>query len=200
MVDPSFVYSRDAMTTPSQEVLPALEPPHSAPLPSPPPPLGCCPRYGFFDEPASFLRSFASVISIEAPAAFKAVSKEPTTFKEFQLTSKAKGKQKAISHYGKAASSLMNSRVYFQYRSTEVRINERRRGFLRPGDDSEHSTKWPLDALLPSDLSLSSLDENSLIDPARYEALINRQLLGDNCGSSGRVSQSLNSEVRVFWL
>ena len=95
-----------AMSAPSQEVLPVLEPPHSTPLPPPPPPLSCCPRCGFFGEPASFLRSFASVISTEAPVAFEAASKDPATSNELQLTSKAKGKQKAIPHYEKVAPSL----------------------------------------------------------------------------------------------
>ena len=56
---------------------------------------------------------------------------------------------------------------------------------MRSGAKSEVSAKGPLDALLASDLSFSSLDEDNSADPARYEALINGQLHRDNFILSG---------------
>jgi len=61
-----------------------------------------------------------------------------------------------------------------------------RRGFLRPGEESELPAKWPLDALLVSNLSFSSSDEDIPADPIRYEALINGQLHKDIYIPSGR--------------
>jgi len=118
IVDPSYVYSRGVLSAPSQEVFPVREPVCSPPLPlpPPPPPPGCCPRYGFTDEPVSFLRSYASVISIEAPFAFKAASikpLEPATSKGLQLISKAKEKQKVHSSYEKTDLRSKNSKFFF---------------------------------------------------------------------------------------
>ena len=97
IVNPSYVYSRGVLSTPSQEVFLVLEPGHSPPLLPPPPPTSCYSRCGFTSELASSLRSYASVISTRAPTAFEAASIKPATSKELPLASKSKGKQKAHS-------------------------------------------------------------------------------------------------------
>ena len=92
IVDPSFVHSRGIQNAPYEEMFPVLQPPHSHPIPPPPPPPGCCPRCGFFGEPASFLRSFARVTSKETPFDVEDVPIVHGTSKEVHFSSKAKGK------------------------------------------------------------------------------------------------------------
>ena len=89
----------------------------------------------------------------------EAASVEPATSKELHFSSKAKGKQKAYSAYGESVPSTKNSKVFFRRRSLGVRGNVSRRGLSRSGDKSELLAKWPLDALLVSDLSFSSSNE-----------------------------------------
>jgi len=64
---PFMCTQRSGLNAPSQEVFPILQLSHSPP----PPPLDYCPRGDFTDKLASFLQSYASVISTKAPIAFE---------------------------------------------------------------------------------------------------------------------------------
>ena len=114
IVDPSFTHSRGIQKAPSRELFPVLQPRYSHPLPPPPPPPGCCPRCGFSGEPASFLRSFARVISEGPPVDVEVAPIVHESSKEVHFSSKGNGKQKAYSTGGESGSSSSNSKEFYR--------------------------------------------------------------------------------------
>ena len=161
--------------------------PTGAPLP--PPPLGGCPQCGFTGEPACFLRSYAGAVSsststeVLGSSSSEFLAGEPISAREAQ----GKAEYPALSLlYGKKsgyAKSQQQNQVYVRRRvqgpSTTANgegSGEYRRGVQRLGDGNEPITKWPFDAFLVSEFSLSSSDKALSTDPAWFEALINGQV------------------------
>ena len=153
--------------------------------PPPPPPLGCCPQCGFRGEPACFLRSYASALSLvpvnkDAGLSTQGMSVDkPFSSVEAQGLAGNQAVPKMFDvNFGQFRRPQHNQ-VYVRRCSMRVTLNEVDGGSacIAEAVGSEAiSLPDASIALLAPLLSTIAVDEVTLFDPARFEVDIVCQL------------------------